>query len=224
MKKTTQMGRTVNSLKPDRKAFEADPLGYGAIAWHKWELAQFVATGRDSGAREPSGTDFKNPLLWLTQAHALTEAARTVIAHKPTWESMPVWVRSACDSQYCAAGLMLVGYSLEVCLKAMLILRHGVDSYADDEKRYQHHKLDRLGEFLPDLTQKDRAILRALTHYIEWTGRYPDPGGGRESKLEEVFSLAEKHQISGRDLFNLAGRVMKYANVVIEQHLEPNVS
>ncbi|HGW8908559.1 TPA: hypothetical protein ACNRUI_004751 [Pseudomonas aeruginosa] len=209
----------MNSLSPDRKAFEADPLGYSAVAWQKWELAQFVATGKDSGPRAPSGTDLKNPLLWLTQAHALSEAARTLLLHAPSWESMPVWVRSSCDSQYCAAGLMLVGYSLEVCLKAMLILRHGIDAYTDEEKKYQHHKLERLGEFIPDLNPKDRAILRALTHYIEWTGRYPDPGGGRTAKLEEIFSLSEKHQVSGRDLFDVAGRIMKYANIVIEEHL-----
>lgn len=204
-------------LKPNRKEFEADPLGYGAIAWQKWELAKFVATGMNAGPRDPSGTDLKEPLLWLTQAHALSEAARTVLSHTPNWESMPVLVRSACDSQYCAAGLMLVGYSLEVSLKAMLILRHGIDVYTEAEKKYQHHKLERLAEFMPDLGEKDRAILRALTHYIEWTGRYPDPGGGREAKLEEVFSLAEKHQVSGRDLFNLAGGVMKYISVVLEE-------
>lgn len=209
----------MKSLHPDRKAFEADPLGYSAIAWQKWELAQFVATGKDSGARDPAPADLKNPLLWLTQAHALSEAATVVLRHTPGWESMPVWVRSACDSQYCAAGLMLVGYSLEVALKAMLILRYGVDAYTEEEKKYQHHKLDRLAEFLPDLGQKDRAILRALTHYIEWTGRYPDPGGGREAKFEEVFSLSEKHRIAGRDLFALAARVMKYASVVVEESL-----
>ena len=214
----------MKSLHPDRSAFESDPFGYSAIAWQKWEFAQFVATGTDTGVKNPSRTDLKNPLLWLMQAHALSEAARTVLAHKPSWESMPVWVRSACDSQYCAAGLMLVGYSLEVALKAMLILRYGIDAYSDEEKKYQHHKLDRLGEFLPDLKQKERAILRALTHYIEWTGRYPDPGGGREAKLDEVFSLSEKHKISGRDLFSLAGKVMKYANVVVDESLRDRES
>lgn len=207
----------MSGLAPDRDAFAADPLSYSALAWHKWELAQSVATGRRESRQAPSGTDLKNPLLWLTQAHALSVAARTVISHKPTWDSMPLWVRSACDSQYCAAGLMLVGYSLEVCLKAMLILRYGVDTYLSDERKYQHHKLERLGEFLPELDPKDRAILRALTHYIEWTGRYPDPGGGREAKLEEIFALAEGHQISAGQLFSLAGRVMKHANAVVEE-------
>lgn len=210
----------MSGIAPDRRGFAQDPLGYAALAWHKWTLAQALATG-DFGVlpKSPGETDFKNALLWLTQAHALSVAARAVISHEPKWETMPVSVRGACDSQYCGAGLMLVGYSLEVCLKAMLILRHGVANYTSDEKKFQHHKLERLAEFLPSLDQKDKAILRALTHYIEWAGRYPDPGGGRDAKFEEVFSLSERHMVSARELFSLAGRVMHYANVVVEQQV-----
>jgi len=203
-------------LTPDRKRFAADPLGYSALAWHKWELAQFIATGVGESRPTPSTSDLKNPLLWLTQAQALSQAAVAVFANQPQWETMPSWVHGACDSQYCGAGLMLVGYSLEVCLKAMLILRYGVDAYTDEEKKYQHHKLERLAEFIPKLTPKDRAILRALTHYIEWAGRYPDPGAGRFGKFEEVFALAEMNKISAADLFKLAGRIMQYSNDVVE--------
>lgn len=209
------------SFEPDRKAFSADPLSYSAMAWHKWELAQFVATGRGEARPGPSGIDLKNPILWLTQAHALSEAARTLVTQNPSWETMPVWVRGVCDSQYCAAALMLVGYSLEVCLKAMLILRHGADTYANDEKKFHHHKLERLGEFIPDLSAKDRATLRALTHYIEWAGRYPDPGVGQEARLEELFKLAEGHEIAARDLFSVAGRVMTHANAVVQDVVGP---
>ena len=206
----------MNKFAPDRKRFAADPLGYGAMAWHQWELAICTATGVGGPRRAPHAGDLKNALLWLTQAHALAVAARTVLAKQPQWETMPVWVHGACDSQYCGAGLMLVGYSLEVCLKAMLILKYGVDIYTEDEKKFLHHKLERLAEFIPDLTSKDRAILRALTHYVEWAGRYPDPGTGREEKFEEVFSLTERYKISAADLFKLAGHVMKYSNEVVE--------
>lgn len=205
----------MSSLTPDRKRFAEDPLGYGVLAWHQWELAQFVATGVGQSRPAPVANDLKNPLLWLTQAHALSEAARAIFTNQQHWETMPPWVHGACDSQYCGAGLMLVGYSLEVCLKAILILRYGVDAYNDDEKKYQHHKLERLAEFIPDLSPKDRAILRALTHYVEWAGRYPDPGSGRVGKFEEVFTLAEKNEISAADLFNLAGRVMQNSNEVV---------
>lgn len=207
----------MSKLAPDRKRFAADPLGYGALAWHQWELAQFIATGVGESRPVPGAKDLKNPILWLTQAHALSLAAQAVFAYEPTWETMPVWVHGTCDSQYCGAGLMLVGYSLEVCLKAMLILRYGVDTYTEDEKKYQHHNLERLAEFIPDLSPKDKAILRALTHYIEWAGRYPDPGTRRVGKFEEVFALAETFQVSAADLFKLAARVMQDSGNAVEQ-------
>lgn len=129
-------------------------------------------------------------------------------------------VRSVCDSQYCAAGLMLVGYSLEICLKAMLILTKGIETFTNEEKQFQHHKLERLAEHMPNLTSKDKAILRVLTHFTEWAGRYPDPGSGREAKVEEVFTLAEQHQIARRDLFGLATRVMRHTQVVVNEQTE----
>lgn len=207
----------LSKLAPDRKRFAADPLGYGALAWHQWELAQFIATGVGESRPAPDAKDLKNPILWLTQAHALSVAAQAVFAHEPNWDVMPVWVHGACDSQYCGAGLMLVGYSLEVCLKAMLILRCGLDKYTEDEKQYQHHNLERLAEFVPELSPKDKAILRALTHYIEWAGRYPDPGTRRVGKFEEVFALAETFQVAAKDLLELVARVMQHSgNAVIQ--------
>ncbi|MDD4888214.1 MAG: hypothetical protein PHO64_15090 [Thiomonas sp.] len=178
-------------------------------------MAKFIATGVCESRSTPSANDLKNPLLWLTQAHALSEAARAIFDNQPQWETMPPWVHGACDSQYCGAGLMLVGYSLEVCLKAILILRYGVDAYTDDEKKHRHHKLERLAEFIPSLSPKDRAILRTLTHYIEWAGRYPDPGAEQVVKFEEIFALSEMNEISTADLFELAGRVMQYSNEVV---------
>lgn len=198
----------ISRLTPDRKRFAADPLGYGVLAWQQWELAKFIATGAGESRLTPSANDLKNPLLWLTQAHALSEAARAIFANQPQWETMPPWVHGACDSQYCGAGLMLVGYGLEVCLKAILILRCGVDAYTDDEKKHRHHKLERLAEFVPGLSSKDQAILRTLTHYIEWAGRYPDPGAEHVGKFEEVFALSEVNEISAADLFELVSRVM----------------
>ena len=123
---------------------------------------------------------------------------------------MPLFVRGVCDCQYCAVALMLVGYSLEACLKAMLIVTHGVEKYLEHEKRFQHHRLDELSDFIPSLSDKEKAILKALTHFTYWAGRYPDPGSKRTSDATEIFSLAESFQISGNDLFKLASRVMRY--------------
>lgn len=104
---------------------------------------------------------------------------------------------------------MLVGYSLETCLKAMQILRHGVENYLASEKNFQHHKLDQLSNFIPSLSEKDKAILKALTHFTYWAGRYPDPGSKRITDATDIFAVAESNEISGNDLFTLASRVMQ---------------
>ena len=204
-------------LEPDRAKFGADPFGYSALAWHKWGTARMVAGFPVDPKAFPTSADLKSPILWLAQAYALSEAAAAVLSKQPTWGTMPLPIRSMCDSQYCAAGLMLIGYSFEICLKGMLILTKGVESYTNDEKQFQHHKLDRLADQMPSLTEKDKAILRVLTHFSEWAGRYPDPRSGRDAKVEEVFSLSEQHQISGRDLFALAAQVMRHTQVVVNE-------
>ena len=140
-----------------------------------------------------------------------------VFNKQPTWETMPIPVRSMCDSQYCAAGLMLIGYSLEICLKGLLILTKGIASYTKDERQFQHHKLDLLAEQIPSLSEKDKATLRVLTHFTEWAGRYPDPGSGRDAKVEEIFRLSEQFQIAGRDLFALAARIMKHTQGIVNE-------
>jgi hypothetical protein len=112
---------------------------------------------------------------------------------------------------------MLVGYSLEVCLKGMLIIQKGIDDYTNEEKFYRHHRLVELADFLPDLSEKDKAILKALTHFTLWAGRYPDPGSGRVKDSEERFQLAETYKISGKDLFELAARVMKHMTHIVEE-------
>lgn len=205
-------------LTPSRAGFDADPFGYSALAWHKWGTAQTLAGLSVDPKAFPTSADLKTPILWLTHAHALSEAAVAVLRKEPTWENMPLGVRGACDSQYCAAGLMLVGYSLEICLKGLLILAKGVETYTNEEKRFQHHKLERLAEQVPDLTAKDKAILRLLTHFTEWAGRYPDPGFSRDERVEEVFTLAEQHRVTARDLFSLSTRVMKHTNIVVNEY------
>jgi len=205
-------------LEPDRTRFSADPFGYSALSWHKWDTARTLAGYQAHPKAFPTSADLKLPIFWLTQAHALSEAATTVLSKQPGWETMPLPVRSICDSQYCAAGLMLIGYSIEICLKGMLLLTKGIEGYTNEENKFQHHKLDRLAYQVPNLTDKDRAILRVLTHFTEWAGRYPDPGSGRHTKVEEVFSLSEQHQITSQDLFALAVHVMRHAQVVVNEY------
>lgn len=201
-------------LLPNRQAFAADPFGYSALAWQKWAIAQNVAGFPIDPRNPPTSHDLKSPVLWLSQAHALSEAATVVLRGNPDLAHLPVFTKGVCDSQYCAVGLMLVGYSLEICLKAMLIIQKGAEAYAAEESKHKHHKLVKLSEFIPDLDEKDKAILLLLTHFLVWAGRYPDPGSGREADAEGIFALSEKHQISASDLFRLAARVMGHVRVL----------
>lgn len=146
----------------------------------------------------------------------MTEAARVVIQNTPNLDHLPIYVKGVCDCQYCAVGLMLIGYSLEICLKAMLIMEKGIQVYLDEEKKHKHHNLEKLGELIPDLKTKDKAILRVLSHFVLWAGRYPDPGSGREGKAEEIFTISEKHQISAKELFQLSARIMGYTQRVVD--------
>ena len=202
-------------LQPNRRQFEGDPFGYSALAWQKWATGAALAGQSLNPSAPPTSDDLKSPVLWLTQAHAMAEAARTVLQNAPNLTHLPSIIRGACDSQYCAVGLMLVGYSLEICLKAMLILQHGVEQYSADERKYKHHKLVKLSEFMGDLSEKDKAILTLLTSFLTWAGRYPDPGSGREDDAQEIFALSERHQIAARDLFALAARVMRHVNTLV---------
>lgn len=203
-------------LEPNRKGFEADPIGYSALAWHRWGLAQSLAGFSVDLEHPPSNEDLNSPVLWMTHAHAMAEAARILIQNNPNLDHLPINLSGVCDSQYCAVGLMLVAYSLEISLKAMLIIKKGVSAYLSEGKKYRHHRLEKLAEFVPNLSSKDLATLRALTHFSTWAGRYPDPGSGREKHSQEVFELAEQNQITAKELFQLAARIMGHAQQVVE--------
>lgn len=204
-------------IQSNRKTFGEDPFGYSASAWRKFGLASTIAGYDIDISKPPTKEDLKNPVLWLTQAHAMAEAARVLFENTPNLDTLPLPVRGMCDSQYCAVGLMLVGYSLEISLKAMIILKSGIDAYIKEEKTYKHHDLAELAAFIPGLSEKDRAILQTLTLFTRWAGRYPDPGSGRVAEAEEVFTLSESHQIASKDLFELAIRVMHHTTEVLAQ-------
>lgn len=204
-------------LHPARKAFAADPFGYSALAWHKWGTELTKAGFSVDPRAFPASRDLKNPILWLAHASALSEAAVTLARTVPSWAHMPVTARGMCDSQFCAVALMLVGYSLEVCLKAMLLIKLGEVAYEARERQFRHHRLEELAEFVPDMTPKDKAILKLLTHFTVWAGRYPDPGPKFEADAKQIFELSEREQISGGEVFSLAARIMNHAQVVANE-------
>jgi len=205
-------------LEPNPNGFDSDPFGYSSLAWHKWGMAQTVAGFPVDITQPASSEDLKSPVLWLSQAHAISQAALNVLLKEPDLSAMPKPIQSVCHSQYFAVGLMLVGYSLECCLKAMLIMKKGIEAYTIDEKKYKHHRLEKLADFVPDLNEKDKAILKALTHFVYWAGRYPDPGSGRETDAEDIFILSEKHEIAAKDLFKLSARIMSYSDRVSSEY------
>ncbi len=207
----------LNMLLPSKDGFEKDPLGYGALGWHKWAMAQTVAGFNVDLEAGPTSEDLKSPVLWLSHAHAMAEAARVLIQGNPNLDSMPPNIRGVSHCQYHAVALMLVGYSLEICLKAMLIIKDGIATYQVNEKEHRHHRLGELAAFIPSLTARDNAILKALSHFVRWAGRYPDPGFGKESHAEEIFTLSEGFQISAKDLFSLAARIMGHTRDVLAQ-------
>ena len=194
----------------DRELFNSDPAGYSRSAWMRWAMIASSHGGDLDPSRPPSSSDLKQPILWLAQAEALTQAASALIGHQPTFDSMPKEVRGICDSQYCATALMLVGYSLEVCLKAMIILRLGREAYESEENAHMHHRLHKLADFMGHLSRKDKAVLEVLSHFVAWAGRYPDPGVKFIMKHEQIFELSEAHSITAHDIFDVASRVMRH--------------
>ena len=122
-------------LVPDRSAFERDPFGYSSLSWMRWAIAQNAAGASIDLVKEPSSKDLKDPVLWLLHAHALSEAAANVVQNEPHIDHLPDVIKAVCHGQYFAVGLMLVGYSLEVCLKGMLIMQRGIESYSAEEKK-----------------------------------------------------------------------------------------
>lgn len=204
-----------DSLQSNPDGFAADPFGYSALAWHKWGLIATANGFPVDVSKPPTIADLKNPILWLCHAHALSEAAAQLVKNPPRFDGFPQELRTICHSQYHAVALMIVGYSLEVCLKAMILIRLGTEEFTKQEKEHFHHKLEDLAGFIPDLSDKDRAILKGLSHFVVWAGRYPDPGSRRLSNAVDVFELSENHQISAKDLFTMAERVMKHVRTVV---------
>jgi len=200
----------------NREGFPQDPAGYAMLGWTKWAMLQENHGLPIDPEKLPSSKDLKSPMLWLSHSVALTEAALVLLRVEPGFENMPSDLRGIADTQYCAVALMLVGYSLEVCLKAMLILQKGTETYIESEKVYQHHQLTRLADFIFDLTTKDKAILALLTHFTSWAGRYPDPGTKRHQWHEEVFRIADKNRVAAKDLFKLAAKVQGHIRKLID--------
>lgn len=99
-------------LKPDPNGFAIYPIGYSALAWHKWGLIQSANGFPTDISKPPTAEDLKDPVLWLSHAGALAEAAACLVRNDPILAAYPSTLRTITHSQYHAVALMLIGYSL----------------------------------------------------------------------------------------------------------------
>jgi hypothetical protein len=79
-------------IQPNRLKFAEDPFGYSLFAWHKWGIAREIS-GFSVELDSPSSDELKSPVLWLTHAHALQNAAEIVLRGEPGFDTMPDLLR-----------------------------------------------------------------------------------------------------------------------------------
>lgn len=210
----------LQNLQPNQEKFGNDPFGYAGCTWVQFVLAaQYVGVTDSPNPDEfPTSEDLKRPSLWFSQSMTLSLAGFKLLELEPEYSDSPVFLHGMRDSQFRAIGLMLIGYSLEVTLKGMLIVKEGIDAYAENEKQYFTHDLVKLAVFIPGLNDKDKAILVQFTHFLTWAGRYPDPGSKRIKFAAEIHELSEKYQITMGDVVELADKVSKHVAVVVSEN------
>ncbi len=206
---------------PNKKHFEEDPFGYSLLALKKWRAIQIL--NGDSSVdyeKSPEKEELKSPILWMSQSLALIKAAETLLLNDPNFNLVKNdFMKGIPHCQYYATVLMLVGYSLEVTLKNILIMNDGVEKYISNERKHRTHDLEKLADFVPNLGEKDKSILNALSRFTIWAGRYPDPGFGKGALYNEIPNVTEKYQICAKDIFQLATRITKYALTVTNKYL-----
>ncbi|MFQ2771272.1 hypothetical protein ACK3Y4_11120, partial [Aeromonas caviae] len=78
-------------LEADRNKFKKDPLSYSAQGFLQWRMIESMVTNSDFDPYTPPTNEIlKNPILWISQAEALTQAAVTIIKSEPKFENMPI--------------------------------------------------------------------------------------------------------------------------------------
>ena len=197
------------------KKFESDPFGYCSTVWHEWINIQMRAGHHVNAEKSPSSDELKNPIFWICQAKSLSESAKILLRSEPDFSAMPDSMYSICYRQYLASSLMLFGYSLELLFKGISIQQLGIEAYTKNERDYFSHRLADLVRRHIKISSKEQAILECLSHFIYWAGRYPDHGTGKESKLEDIFTLSEKKEISMTELSETLGKLVKFATRLI---------
>lgn len=88
-------------IKPNKERFETDPFSYSALGRMRWGILTELAGFDHIDLAKPATTEeLKNPVLWLTQAEALSKAATIIIKSEPEFENLPDNMRGICDGQF----------------------------------------------------------------------------------------------------------------------------
>lgn len=103
----------------------------------------------------------KNPLAWRNKSSDLFKSAHVL------WDAMD----NNNDLFYCLSPYkMLMGMSFELLFKAICIQR-------EVEFKHSHNLFNLSQSANVSLTKEEVSILKILTEYIVWDGKYPNPKG-----------------------------------------------
>ena len=115
---------------------------------------------------------------------------------------------------------MLLGYSLEISCKAVVVLESGSSCLP---KQHRHHRVRELAAPLGDFSEKEKAILELLSEHSYWAGRYPSPAQAVDQH-QIIFNLSNQHEISAKDLLDTASRVQTLCGQRIGEIIGPVAS
>lgn len=88
---------TSKLLPAGRQDFAKTPFGYSALGPMKWEdPCRAAGVSIDPPNLTPSEV-LKNPILWMTQAQAMSDAAFAVLTTEQRFQTMPSQVRGICE-------------------------------------------------------------------------------------------------------------------------------
>jgi hypothetical protein len=118
----------------------------------------------------------KAPLPWFNKSSELRTAASAL---SNVGGAYPVY-------------LMICGMSLELIYKAIIVVKNSRSDASEDLKIDKHHKLvDLACKASISLDDRNKGMLKILTHYIYWEGRYPTPKHAKD--IEDLENLSKEY-------------------------------
>ena len=167
-------------MEPKVGSQRAGKNSFPVASWNE-ELGRFVAWDemQQSWFRNQATTrlfqSLRHPFFWMLKAWELHEAATSLWANvKPPTQRERRLNRPEAHG-FPDVVFMLAGMSIENLLKAKRVC---ATAWPIDDRAYSmiakgSHWLDALSQNSSVRTNKyDRAILRTLSHYLRWNGRY----------------------------------------------------